>query len=160
MTENINNNFPKSGFNSSSPSHKLSVISIANPPDILVKSGQDIKFKYLRPKVKYEPYSVPKNTIVLKILPNGCYQVSNKKKDRDGYTIIRKNHKDIKLHRLIYERVYGEIPPGMVIRHSCDNPPCINPAHLLCGTQTDNIKDREERKKNNNGNVGFEQTSR
>lgn len=29
----------------------------------------------------------------------------------------------------------------MVILHSCDNPPCVNPAHLSAGTHADNIKD-------------------
>jgi hypothetical protein len=28
-----------------------------------------------------------------------------------------------------------------VVRHSCDNPPCIEPTHLLAGTQADNIAD-------------------
>lgn len=38
-----------------------------------------------------------------------------------------------------------ELPAGMVIRHSCDNPPCTNPAHLELGTHADNSDDRLER---------------
>lgn len=36
-------------------------------------------------------------------------------------------------------------PGPMVIRHSCDHPWCVNPRHLLCGTQKENVKDREDR---------------
>lgn len=36
-------------------------------------------------------------------------------------------------------------PKGMVIRHSCDNRACCNPAHLLLGTQRDNMRDKVER---------------
>lgn len=48
-------------------------------------------------------------------------------------------------HRLAYEAAYGPIPDGLVVRHRCDLPPCVNPLHLLLGTQTDNIGDAVER---------------
>ena len=43
--------------------------------------------------------------------------------------------------RVCWEIHYGEIPNGAVVRHSCDNPRCCNPAHLSIGTQADNIDD-------------------
>jgi hypothetical protein len=32
-----------------------------------------------------------------------------------------------------------------MVRHSCDNPPCCNPSHLLEGTQLDNMGDAASR---------------
>jgi hypothetical protein len=44
-------------------------------------------------------------------------------------------------HRAAYELMVGPIPPGFILRHRCDNPPCVRPDHLEPGTQKDNIRD-------------------
>lgn len=38
-----------------------------------------------------------------------------------------------------------EVPSGLLVRHTCDNPPCCNPAHLITGTQAQNTADMMER---------------
>lgn len=62
-----------------------------------------------------------------------------------GYGVLAVDHRTHKAHRLAYETWVGPIPEGMVVRHKCDNPPCINPEHLELGTPKDNARDREER---------------
>lgn len=35
----------------------------------------------------------------------------------------------------------GRMPKGIVIMHTCDNPSCVNPNHLIAGTHSQNFKD-------------------
>lgn len=44
-------------------------------------------------------------------------------------------------HRLAFEFSGGKLQPLQVVMHSCDNPPCCNPAHLRAATQRQNLAD-------------------
>lgn len=63
-------------------------------------------------------------------------------RDKDGYGSLRTPKTQLRAHRLSYQIHKGEIPAGMVIRHTCHNPSCVNPSHLLFGTVLDNNRDK------------------
>lgn len=70
-----------------------------------------------------------------------------------GYGLIRtagKRGRLLKAHRLALQLTGVDID-GTVVRHICDNPPCCNPAHLITGSQADNIRDMHDRGR---GNIG------
>lgn len=58
----------------------------------------------------------------------------------DGYAVVRKNRKKIRVHRLTYLNAVGPIPDGHVLDHLCRIRNCINPAHLEPVTNAENVR--------------------
>lgn len=48
-------------------------------------------------------------------------------------------------HQVSYRMHKGEIPHGLMVMHSCDNPACVNPDHLSVGTARDNALDAKSK---------------
>lgn len=48
-------------------------------------------------------------------------------------------------HRWAWEQVHGPVPDGLILRHACDTPECVNPGHLSLGTPQDNMDDMVHR---------------
>jgi len=58
-----------------------------------------------------------------------------------GYGRVKRDRRLELAHRVAWELVNGPVPDGLCVLHHCDNPPCVNPAHLFVGTNSDNILD-------------------
>lgn len=63
-----------------------------------------------------------------------------------GYGVIAIGDAKVRgAHIVAWELANGQsLPHGLMVRHTCDNPPCTNPRHLLIGQHVDNSRDRVE----------------
>jgi hypothetical protein len=70
----------------------------------------------------------------------------------NGYGLFRVRGKTRLAHRVAFAIEHGYTPAGMVVMHRCDNPPCVNPDHLVLGTQRGNMQDAVAKGRSRNGN--------
>lgn len=68
-----------------------------------------------------------------------------------GYGLVKWQGKGRFAHRVAYEHYRGPIPEGCEVCHTCDNPPCCNPAHLFIGTSQDNHDDASRKGRTTQG---------
>ena len=60
---------------------------------------------------------------------------------RDGYGRFKIGGRLFSSHRIAFYMANGEVPDGLWVLHSCDNPRCCNSAHLFAGTPSENAQD-------------------
>ena len=91
----------------------------------------------------------PRNWTIEQILQytkqdkSGCI-IWQRAKGRGGYGLLGQRYKMHPAHRLLYELHHGPLPKNLVVRHKCNNPPCVNIEHLQPGTSLDNARDCNE----------------
>lgn len=82
--------------------------------------------------------------------PDECWPWTGSNNGAEGRGKVHMGYKgDYKLKKRIQAYAYvvswqianGAVPTEMCVCHKCDNPRCVNPAHLFLAKQVDNIQD-------------------
>lgn len=73
---------------------------------------------------------------------------------KHGYGQVKIKQQPYYAHRIAYYIKTGIDPKELLILHECNNPSCVNPEHLILGTNSDNMlqKFREGRASNKGNN--------
>lgn len=85
----------------------------------------------------------------VRVVPSGCWEWLGARMAR-GYGVfsckLPNHHRTAKAHRISWEIANkASLLPGAIIMHSCDNPGCVNPAHLELGNAKENMRQCIER---------------
>lgn len=75
----------------------------------------------------------------------GCWEWTGYRRNQYGHGALSVHDYPVYVHHLSFAIHHGVIAEGVVIRHTCDNPPCWRPEHLEPGSQLDNIADMRAR---------------
>lgn len=89
------------------------------------------------------------------VSPSGCWEWTGARL-KAGYGLFWYQNKLQTAHRSAFHMTNGEFPE--VVMHTCDNPCCVNPQHLVGGTQKQNIADRDakgRRSPNQHGGIVY-----
>lgn len=78
---------------------------------------------------------------------NSCWEWQGSRNEK-GYGNFMYEGRSQKAHRVVYSLKIGPIPVGACICHSCDNPPCVNPAHLFAADMKANMDDMTRKRRN------------
>ena len=127
------------GCNSSSVLRQLGKYNI---PCRTEKEAQDLWLNKHRRKITY------------KVTEKGCWECISHHNNVTGYPVININRVEMRLSRFIYAKTHKitlESMQGLVVMHTCDNPKCINPDHLILGTNYDNSQDMKRKMRQMHG---------
>jgi hypothetical protein len=85
------------------------------------------------------------------VTSDGCWEWTGAVTEHGYGRMSWGNHVE-RTHRLAAHLWLGfDLNPKVVVRHRCDNPPCLNPEHLETGTQLNNVQDMVSRGRANGG---------
>ena len=75
-----------------------------------------------------------------------CWEWTGGRHKKTGYGAFQRGDEVVYAHRFAYGLLVAPIPAGrgyhgVCVMHRCDNPPCVNPAHLRLGSHAVNMDD-------------------
>jgi len=87
---------------------------------------------------------------------DSCWLWLGSRTSAKGYGQFIANGRRYLASRYSWELHNGQpIPDGLIVCHHCDNPQCVNPAHLFTGTYQDNMDDRGAKGRTYNGRAAW-----
>jgi hypothetical protein len=115
--------------------------------------------KYGDPHIVYPPSAGPQRPATERFwekvdkatTPDGCWTWTAGS-DEDGYGHFKVDGRTWRASRWIFNQTNdAPLADGEQVRHTCDNPPCVRPAHLIRGTSADNSRDMVSRARSARG---------
>lgn len=71
-----------------------------------------------------------------------CWRWLGTQQGNYGAFRVAATGEQVAAHRYAWSFIYGPIPTGLNVLHSCDRGWCVNPRHLRIGTHEDNTLDK------------------
>lgn len=84
--------------------------------------------------------------------PDGCWIYTAKANIRGYGTMVWRGERKMLVHRLLYQLAHGNLAGSHVFcLHKCDNPRCVNPAHIFLGDDAANTADKVSKRRHSYG---------
>lgn len=93
----------------------------------------------LNPKARFFPgVSLPEKMAMFTTVTDGCW-IWHDLRTPGGYGVVSdKGHTEF-AHKAAWRLANGDVPAGLIVSHTCHNPACVRPDHLILETQSENI---------------------
>lgn len=103
-------------------------------------SAHYMRWRRAHPELQPAPYSFDERleARIERDREDGCW-IWRGSLTSEGYGQVKRDRRNLLVHRLIYERVVGPIPDGRYLDHLCRVRSCCNPEHLEPVTNKENV---------------------